>query len=289
MYKMNTNRLIRLVIDNFFIFLLTVYVLLYARWFLVSPIDDSSIDLGTFALGIKILIFSAITLILWGVFTKHNSLRRIFSITTITTFTLTGFYLFSFMPQLEQVASYNGNLYFLTYHQEFLGIGGYRPLLAKWDSKFNHSISGLDPAWGTLQLMYDPLLSVVSVVEITGSTQTLAYADTEPRRFYERDTQFGEYRYYPTWDCFASEASLSSACDVYTYTVYRCTLENIGCVQLPFLFTGDYAFDIVMSQDKQTDEINIYFWIGDYPGVETLIFTYGESSKCHVAECQLSN
>lgn len=289
MRNMNTNLLIRLVIDNFFIFLLTVYVLLYARWFLISPIDDSSIDLGTFALGITILIFSAITLTLWQVFNKHNSLRRIFSMTTITTLTMTGFYLLSFMPQLEQVASYNGNLYFLTYHQEFLSNGESRPLLAKWDSKFNHSVNGLGNACCTLRLMYDPLLSVVSVVEITGSTQTLTYADTEPRRFYERDTQFGDYRYYPTWDCYSSEPDLSSACDVYTYTVYRCTLENVGCVQLPFRFIGDYVFDIVMLQDNQMDEINIYFWIGDYPGVETLIFTYGDSSQCHVAECQLSN
>ena len=50
---MNIKRFIRWVIDNFFILLLAVYSLLYARWFLVSPIDDSSIDLGTFAFGFR--------------------------------------------------------------------------------------------------------------------------------------------------------------------------------------------------------------------------------------------
>lgn len=284
---MNINRIIRWVIDNFFILVLAVYSLLYARWFVVSPIDDSSVDLGTFAFGLGLLIFLAILLTLRHIFVRHNTLRLIFSTTSILSLALTGLYLLSFMPQLEQVASFNGNIYFLTYHQEFLGNGESRPLLAKWDSKLHHSVSGLGDTCCTLRLTYDPLLHVVSVVQILGSTQTLAYADSDPPRFYERDTQFGNYRYYPAWDCYASAAALNSVCDVFIYTVYRCTLENTNCIQLPFHYSGDYAFDIAMSQDEQTHEINIYFWIGEYPGVETLIFTYSESSHCHVAECQL--
>lgn len=284
---MNINRFIRWVIDNFFILLLVVYSLLYARWFIVSPIDKPSIDLGTFAFGLDLLIFSAVIFILWRVFGKHNILRRIFSTIEILFVVLIGFYLLSFMPELEQVASYNGQVYFLTYHREFLGNGMSFPLLAKWDNKLHHSVSGLGDTCCTLRLTYDPLLRVTSVVEITGDTQTLAFADTNPRRFYEQDTQFGDYRYYPSWDCYASAKSLHSTCDVFTYTIFRCTLENTGCAQLPFQYTGEYVFEIKMFQDEQNKEINIYFWIGDYPGVRTLIFTYGENSLCHLDGCQL--
>ncbi len=284
---MSVNRFIRWITENFFILLLAVYGLLFAGWFLVSPIDDSMADLGTFALGLKLLIFSAVVLTLWRVFLQRKILRIIFSIITCLSLALTGLYLLFFVPELEQIASFNGNLYFLTYHTEFLGNGNRFPLLAKWDNKLHHSVSGLGDPCCTLRLTYDPRLHLVSVVQILGKAQTLAYADSDPPRFYEQDTQLGDYRYYPAWDCYASSAALSSICDVFTYTVYRCDLDNTGCTQLPFQYSGDYAFDIEMSQDEQTKEINIYFWIGDYPGVKMLIFTYGDDSRCHVAECHL--
>jgi len=284
---MNMNRVIRWVIDNFLILVLAIYVLLYARWFLVSPIDDYRLDLGTFAFGIDLLIFSAVALLVWRVSVKHKILRSIFSTTTILSLALTGLYLFSFMPELEQVASYNGNLYFLTYHREFLENGRYRPLLTKWDRKLHHTINGLGETCCTLRLTSDPLSHEVSVLEITDFFQGLAYTDSDPPRDYERDIQIGSYRYYPSLDCASTQPDHDYICQIYTYTVYRCTLENTGCLQLPFQYSGDYAFDIEMSQDELTREINIYFWIGDYPGVETLIFTYGVNSQCHVSGCQL--
>lgn len=273
---MNINRFIRWFIDNFFVFLLAAYSLLCVYWYIVSLKSAP----------IKLLIFSAVFYILWSVFSKHNVLRRIFSTITILLLVLTG-YLLSFTPKLEQMVSYNGYTYFLTYNRELLGNGMSFPRLAKWDNKFHHSVNGLGGACCTLRLTYDPLLHVVSVVEIAGDTQTLAFADTNPRRFYEQDTQFGDYRYYPSWDCYASAASLHSACDVFTYTVFRCTLENTGCVQLPFQYSGEYVFEIEMSKDEQNKEINVYFWIGDYPGVHTLIFTYSDNPQCHVAGCHL--
>ncbi len=284
---MSTNRFIRWVFDNFFILLLTVYSLFYARWFLISPIDNYMRDLGTFALGVRLLIFTVVVLTLWRVLVRHNTLRRVFSRITIVSSALTGVYLFSFMPQLEQVASYNGSTYFLTYHREFLDNGEYRPLLAKWDSEFHHSISGVGEACCTLRLTYDPLMQLVSVVQIgLEDTPILTYTDANPPRTYVFGTyaQFGQYWYYPSWNCASSQ---NHNCQTYTYTVYRCTLENTGCVQLPFQYSGEYAFDIAMSQDEHTNEINVYFWIGDYPGVHTLIYTYGDNSRCHVAGCQL--
>lgn len=284
---MNLNRFIRWVIDNFLILLLAVYSLLYARWFLVSPIDNYLADLGTFALGLKLLIFAAVVLALWRLLINYNTLRVIFSTITILSLALTGLYLLAFMPELEQVASFNGNIYFLTYHREFLGNGISFPLLAKWDSKLRHTTSGLGETCCTLRLTYDPLMHDVSVVQIgLEDTPTLAYTDSNPPRFYVlgANAQFGMFRYYPSWDCSSTQNSI---CQTYTYTVYRCTLENTGCVQLPFRYSGDYAFDIAMSQDEQKKEINIYFWIGDYPGIRTLIFTYGDRSHCHVAGCQL--
>lgn len=281
---MNINRFIRWVIDNFFIFLLTVYCLLYARWFLVSPIDNSMLDLGTFYFGLSLLTFSATVLILWRASVRYKILRVIFSILTVLSLALIGLYLFSFMPELEQVASYNGNLYFLTYHHEFLGNGTSFPLIAKWDSKLHHTTNGLGETCCTLRLTSDPVSHEVSVIEVIETYQRLAYTDSDPPRDYERDIQIGNYRYYPSWDCTAHQESI---CQIYTYTVYRCTLENTGCVQLPFQYSGDYAFDIEMSQDEKTHDINIFFWIGDYPGVHTLIFTYGNNSRCHVAGCQL--
>jgi hypothetical protein len=281
---MNINRFILWVIANFFKLLLAVYSLLYVLWFLVSPIDDYMLDLGTFAFGLKLLIFSAVVLTLWRVFVRFKILRLIFSTTTVVSLGLTGLYLFSFIPELEQVASYNGSLYILTYHREFLGNGMSFPLLAKWDSKLRHTTNGLGETCCALRLTSDPLSHQVSVVEIVGTTQRLAYTDSNPPRDYEQDAQIGNYRYYPSWDCTSTQ---DHTCQIYIYTVYRCTLENTGCVQLPFRYSGNYAFDIAMSEDEMAHEINIYFWIGDYPGVETLIFTYGSNSQCHISGCQL--
>ena len=162
---MNINRFIRWFIDNFFVFLLAAYSLLCAYWYIVSPKGAP----------IVLLIFSAVFYILWSVFSKHNVLRRIFSTITILFLVLTG-YLLSFTPKLEQMVSYNGYTYFLTYNREFLGNGMSFPRLAKWDNKFHHSVSGLGGTCCNLRLTYDPLLHVVSVVEIAGDTQTLAFA-----------------------------------------------------------------------------------------------------------------
>jgi hypothetical protein len=281
---MNTNRFTRWVIDNFFILLLVIYSLLYVRWFVVLPIDDPSWDLGTFAFGLKLLAFTTIISILWRVFLRHNRIQLLFRTATYLGLALTGLYLYSFMPEVEQIASFNGNTYILTYHREFLDNGDYRPLLTKWDSKLSHTINGLGETCCTLRLISDPVSHVVNVVEIVETTQTLAYTDSNPPRTYGTDTQFGMYRYYPSWDCASSQNSI---CQTYTYTVYRCTVENTSCAQLPFQYSGDYAFDIAMCEDEHTGEIHIYFRIGDYPGVDTLIFTYGDNSQCHVSGCQL--
>ena len=281
---MNTNRFIRWVRDNFFILLLAVYSLLYARWFIVLPVDDYKWDSGTFAFGLKLLIFSTITSILWRVFVHHNKIRSVFATTAFVSFLLTGLYIYAYMPHLEEVASFNGNVYFLTYHHESTE-SSYNPLLTKWDSKFHHSISGLGETCCTLKLTYDPLTHLVSVVQIGLDTPILAYSDAIPPRFYKlyENTQFGKYWYYPSWSCAPYNESVCEK----TYTVYRCTLENTACAQLPFEYSGEYVSDIAMSQDEKTQEINIYFWIGHYPGVNTLIFTYGNNSRCHIAGCRL--
>lgn len=273
---MRINRFIRWFIDNFFVVLLTAYSLLCAYWYIIS--DDSPIGL---------LIFSAVFYILWKIFSKYNILRHIFRTITILFLVLNGVYLLSFLPELEQVASYNGYIYFLTYNREFLGNGISFPHLAKWNNKFHHSVSGLGETCCTLRLTYDPLTHLVSVVQIgLEDTPTLAYTDSNPPRLYVlgENTQIDKYRYYPSWDC---ESNQNNICQTHTYNVYRCSLENTGCVQLPFQYSGDYAFDIEITQNKQNEEINIYFWIGDYPGVQTLIFTYGNNSSCHLAGCQL--
>lgn len=273
---MNINRFIRWVIDNFFVILLAVNSLLCVYWYIIS--DDPPIAL---------LIYSTVFYLLWRILNKHAILRQVFSTITILLLVLNGVYLLSFMPELKQVASYNGNTYFLTYNREFLGNGVFFPRLAKWDNKFHRSISGLGATCCTLRLTYDPLSHLVSVEQIgLEDTPILAYTDSDPPRFYVLGAhkQFDEYRYYPSRDC---ETYQKNICQTHIYNVYRCSLENTACVPLPFKYLGDYAFEIEMSQNEQTKEINIYFWIGDYPGVQTLIFTYGNNPSCHVAGCQL--
>jgi len=280
---MNINRFIRWVINNFFIPLLAVYSLLYACWFILLPVDDPIWDLGTFAFGLDLLIFSTIISILWRVFGHHNKIRSVFAATACVSLLLTGLYLCAYMPELEEAASFNGNVYFLTYHHQFLN-HEYNPLVTKWDRKLHHTINSLGGTCCTLRLTSDPISHQVNVVEISETTQTLSYTDSDPPRTYEPDTQIGDYRYYPSEDCATNQDHI---CHKYSYTVYRCSLENTGCEQLPFQYLGDYAFKIEMFQDEQNKEINIYFWIGDYPGVRTLIFTYGNNSRCQITGCQL--
>jgi hypothetical protein len=57
---------------------------------------------------------------------------------------------------------------------------------------------------------------------------------------------------------------------------------------MPFQYIGN-AFYIEMKPNELTNEINIYFDIGTYPGTTTLIYTYGPHPRCYVNGCTITS
>ena len=119
--------------------------------------------------------------------------------------------------------------------------------------------------------------SEINVVNDSGS---LIYTYGDHPRYYDSDsrTQLKSRLYYLSEEC--DELS----CNLFTYTLYECGLNNISCKQVQFKFKIKHEVYLYLESNKAVNEISVY---NDYGNNKTLIYTYGSHPRCYVEGCEI--
>ena len=73
-----------------------------------------------------------------------------------------------------------------------------------------------------------------------------------------------------------------AACEIYTYTLYKCKLDYTACNPLPIYYTTDFEYFTYLEANEISNEINLFDSYDD-----TLIFTWGEHPRCYVEGCEI--
>ena len=284
-------------ISNICVFVLPILVILYFWW-----TQDTQFTI--FLINHKTLLFGC-GLILWIVFLltlttlatrKRVAVGIIFFLITTPCLTISSLCLigdlpgyslfFSNLPQIDNHIQFEKNTYYLISeigewgisHQELYKCGGQATHCEQLGEVGIHSDDHFIPDVSNNDL------------NVVNGENDLIYTYGEHSRSYEgySKTKLGNHLYYVSDECNTWGNSYHDVCETSIYFLYECNLNNTGCSQMPFQYIGN-AFYIEMKPNELTNEINIYFDIGTYPGTTTLIYTYGPHPRCYVNGCTITS
>ncbi len=275
--------------SNFVYLTLLFLAAVYLWWFYLTPFVFAEGEDATKALLLGLVLFFIYALLVL----THKRLSKsrlgfkaISSMLMAFFLALNFFYAVVFKPAIEASGLYDGTAYYLTTNWGFLDFGQAHYQLTKWYGFAHYESMWFGNIGMPLRLLYDPKKHVVSIAQQWGDSQLLIYADTQPVRHYDTLMQLENHNYYTCMYCGGNMVGYDLG--IYDYTLYRCDLDNTSCEQLPFHYRGDYAFDASLVPNRATGQIDLYFNIGEYPGVKTLIYSYGVHPSCHVGGCSVT-
>ncbi len=273
----------------FLVLSIVALTVVYAWWFRLIPLvrHTGADGSGTLLFGLNLLIAYFASVGVWALFRKRARPQAFLLVAVAVLLIVNIRFAFVYFPQLEASGEYGRTTYYLTSNAPFLDCCPYHEF-TKWESGFKYDTRFMSYWGGYLKLVYDPKQNLVSVAQRWPPYDRLTYADTEPPRHYDTQMPVGDHLYYTSLDCAAGPKDRPYICDIWSYGLYECGLDNLSCVALPFRYLGDYSFDTSMALNEATGELDLYFDIGDYPGHHTLIYSYGEHPRCYVDGCSLT-
>ncbi len=236
------------------------------------------------------LLFSYIVYSLIRLLQKHHNLKNFYALATVMLFLANWHQVYDYMPDVYKTVTFNGATYYITWndepeHEDYVQLTKRRGV---FDYETYVLMYKRSPE---MKFLIDEKAKEVSVVIVYSNE--LSYTDSTPPRFYEEGSsvQSSNHRYYAS-SKYVKDISCYGGftCQVLTYTLYECELDNTGCRLLPFEYTtGDGGGDSTLEVNEATNEINFYLGMGEYPFKKTLIYTYGSNPQCHIDGCVITN
>ena len=278
--------------NNFLFIAVVIFILFYLHWFRIAPfvfLNDPSFAFvgGMVLLLIYVVLASISSLSKFGVGVKilFYSLSIIFLI-------FNAFYLNIHMPWIETTAKCNGNTYYITHGSPLFDEQWTYVQLTKWKGMFKYESSfyGYAPSASANEIICDVDKNETHFIR---DSSRLIYIDGENPIGFEgnwgaqlkNNLYFMSEEWIPQEHCNEEE---SKSCDVVVYTLYQCKSNFTDCRPLPISYTSSDVFSLELRTDEITNEISLfqhYFSNDD----ETLIFTYGENSRCYEDGCAINS
>jgi len=281
--------IIKSIAKRLFLISMAVFVLIYIWWFRLTPWDTKNENYTNinYRVGLILLFLYVGAAIFWWFAKNRAFLGMFFGSITIFFFLLNSLCIAVFMPRVIDTAKYNRTTYYLVSYSTWPDAPWTLHQLTKWQGFFGYDSHDVGVS-GSLEIRYDKKMQLVSVVKVFPTNyERLIYLDSLPsRRFDEIEVEFEGERYYPSYECNRNP-KYPYLCETYTYMLYQCELDNTLCKPLPFRYTGDYAFEMYIERGNNTNDINVFFDIGDYPGIKTLIFIVSDHPRCYVEGCEI--
>lgn len=276
---------------NFFTITLGVFLIIYMRWFRLTPLvfDGSYNDPNSaYIAGLILFGLSALFTTITWLTRSHHLLRIIPGFLTIVLFCLNFIHIYFFLPGLTASARCNGKSFYLTDNSGTLFDFWSYHQFTIWESPFAYKSMFFGyGGWREYQIVCDKGQDEVNV--IAPAIEALVYTYGENSRTYlSSSTTLKEQRYFVAeeWVVFedCNEGEHYWECEEYVYTLYTCNLEYKSCHPLPVRFLSDFYIFGYLEADEGTNEVHFYDNDDD-----SLIFAYGDHPRCYVEGCEILN
>jgi hypothetical protein len=268
---------------------IVIFIAVYLRWFRITPfvyLNDPSFAF----VGGMVLLFIYIVLALISSLSRIGVTPRILFYSLAVIFLVFNvFYLQVHMPGVEATAKCNGITYYISHGSPLFDEQWTYVQLTKWRGMFNYEsyFYGYAPSASANEIICDVEKNETHFIR---DSYRLIYIDGENPIGFEGywGAQLKGYLYFMSEEWLSQEhcnEEESKGCDIVVYTLYQCKLNFTDCNPLPISYTASDVFSLELRADEITNEISLFrhYFSGDD---ETLIFTYGENTRCYEDGCK---
>lgn len=274
----------RWIARNFLPVSTAVFIIIYLRWFQLTPLMFYNDPDLAYIVGLILLGLYAIFAILTKLSRKYQVLQALLFIPSVILFIGSIVHIVSFFPSVEFATKCNGKNYYITWMHPF---GDYQwafDNVTIWDGFFKYDSFFFGYSGGGHEIICDEEKKEANIIRLFNDV--LVYTDGESPRRYEgyTGTQLGDHLYFLSEQC---NDWIPSTCGSMTYTLYQCSLSFESCDPLPVQYTQyDSSDSLELSSDEITDEVKLH---EDDFGTDAvvLIFTYGDHPRCYVEGCEV--
>ncbi len=264
--------------SNFFTLALALLIVLFIRWFQLSPLIFENV-LG--------FILLSICLFLVLIFRLNNN-RGVFNnavfVSTLFSLFATCWCLLIYIPSVVDTIRCNKVSYYISTFHPFGDYQWTEYRLTKWSGFLNYEtfFFGYAPGGGPFEFICDKENNGVNILTVYPSTKVLHYSYGDSLHSFLHAVAKAEKRAYTVAeDCLVHA---DTYCEVYIYTLYECDPDLTSCEPLPIQYTSDHYIFGDFKVVETTSDIQFYDDFGDEA---ILIFTYGDHPRCHVGGCEI--
>ena len=272
-------------IRHFFYFSIAVFIVIYLRWFRLTPLMFYNDPDYAYIVGLILLGLYCLFAILIKLSESKTWLKILLLIPAIFFFMGIVIHAYAFFPSVETIAKCNKKTYYITWMHPF---GDYQwtfDNITIWKSVFKYESFFFGYSGGPYEIVCDKELDEANIISAMNDMLVLVYTDGKNPRNYDRYTGaiLGDHRYFLADQC---NDWVPSTCGSDTYTLYQCNLEIKSCKPLSLQYTTPNTESFVFETDEKANQISLYDDF-DYNPNRTLIFTYGEYPRCYVEGCEI--
>jgi len=265
---------------NFFLIPIPVFIVIYLRWFLLTPLmffndPDAAYIAGVFLFSLYVLLSMLLKRA-----RSHSAVRIFLLLSAFLFFLWNIFHIKAFFPSIESVAECNGKTYYVTWMHP---LGDYQWTFNNvtiWKGPFEYESFFFGYSMDSYEIICDARNEETHI--ITSFTKRLAFTDGNGQRIYDDGARLGNHQYGLSYDYNENP-------DLFIYVLYECGLDFSDCHILPFQYHGEYSkWASYVAANEEKSELNVYFIV--YHGTQSedvLIFTWGEQPRCYVEGCEI--
>lgn len=276
--------LIRWICANFFYLTIAIFVLLYSWWFRLNPIVS-----GPGEQAAAPLIFGLILLLIYGFIIgilklsqHHRFIKALFFVMATFFLAANTLLVYFYLPRLQASAEFGKTTYYITSNLPFLECCGYFQF-TEWQDIFHYESNFYTYNMPQVKFIYDKTTDEVSLIDVSEGVEKLYETFGKSNRSYEGYAKLGNHLYYASAKCNRNE---KGSCETWTYILYQCELDNTSCRVLPIEYATGRDGWVNLQANESTNEIDFYF-DPYFSANETLIYTYGKSSRCFADGCSI--
>jgi hypothetical protein len=278
------------VLNNFFLAATLLLMMIYIRWFQLTPLmlnghNDSD---GALVFGFILLTIHLVSVLCSNFWTHRNAARTISLCLSMLFLYVNIHHAIRYFPLLENDAKCEHARYYITWGHPFGDYQWTNYTLTKWENAFTYETSffGYTPSAGPFEIVCDNDNEEANILKIYPADKILDRTDGERPRGYINYTsaEMKDKLYFLSEQC---NNWRPYTCESTTYTLISCNMEYKSCRMLPVQYTDEDDESYELIANETTNEIVLYVYDDYNTDDRTVIFTYGERSRCYVEGCEI--